>query len=241
MMATIRRPGGRSPPWSEGSSSIRRGSERRAQPRRRARPERSHRVFIDDDVDAPAGWLDRLLAGVRIGARLRGVRRPDRRAPGGRRAARLRTRAAADHDARSRDPGLRRAAGVGGQHGDTPRALERVGGFDERISRPRRRGGMGAALHAPAAGAFGIWPARASSIARAAADRGCACRAAAFHHGRAARRNDVRKRAAPPLRRELRVLAGCAWHTVRRRCGNGIVMGAHAAGRIRQALTERRS
>ena len=39
---------------------------------------------------------------------------------------------------------------------------------------------------------------------------------------------------------ELRVLVGCAWHTLRRRCGYGIVMGAHAAGRLAQLAAERR-
>ncbi len=29
------------------------------------------------------------------------------------------------------------------------------------------------------------------------------------------------------------MLAGCAWHTVRRRCPYGIVMGARAAGTLR--------
>jgi hypothetical protein len=35
---------------------------------------------------------------------------------------------------------------------------------------------------------------------------------------------------------EVRILAGCAWHTVRRRCAFGIVMGARAAGSLREAL-----
>jgi hypothetical protein len=59
---------------------------------------------------------------------------------------------------------------------------------------------------------------------------------AAYHRGRTARRYDDRRGDVQPPTRELRALAGCAWHTVRRRCANGVVMGAHAAGRIAEAL-----
>ena len=61
------------------------------------------------------------------------------------------------------------------------------------------------------------------------------CRAA-FALGRTARRNDARKHAMPPAWFELRVLAGCGWHAVRRRCAYGIVMGAHSAGRVREMV-----
>jgi GT2 family glycosyltransferase len=63
---------------------------------------------------------------------------------------------------------------------------------------------------------------------------------AAYALGRTARRNDVAKHSAPPLSCELRVLVGCAWHTLRRRCAYGIVMGAHSAGRLAERATERR-
>src|SRR5204862_352024 len=59
---------------------------------------------------------------------------------------------------------------------------------------------------------------------------------AAYRRGRTARRYDERRGDVQPPSRELRALAGCAWHTVRRRCANGVVMGAHAAGRIAEAL-----
>ena len=39
------------------------------------------------------------------------------------------------------------------------------------------------------------------------------------------------------IMRELRTLAGCPWHVVRRRCLGGIVMAAHSAGRLREALS----
>ena len=62
---------------------------------------------------------------------------------------------------------------------------------------------------------------------------------AAYAVGRTARRNDRRKGAAPSIAAELRTLAGCGWHTVRRRCAIGIVLAAHTAGRLREALTQR--
>ncbi|MCW3015040.1 MAG: glycosyltransferase [Solirubrobacterales bacterium] len=57
---------------------------------------------------------------------------------------------------------------------------------------------------------------------------------AAYLRGRASRRHDVFKARAPTLRGELRVLAGCAAHTLRFRCANGIVMAAHSLGRVRE-------
>ena len=63
---------------------------------------------------------------------------------------------------------------------------------------------------------------------------------AAYRQGRASRRYDVRKGAVPSLARELRTLVGCQWHVVRRRCLGGIVMAAHAAGRVREALSRPR-
>jgi GT2 family glycosyltransferase len=59
---------------------------------------------------------------------------------------------------------------------------------------------------------------------------------AGYARGRFSRRYDARKGAAPSLPAELRTLAGCVWHTGRYRCGNGIVMAAHTAGRVREAV-----
>jgi GT2 family glycosyltransferase len=64
---------------------------------------------------------------------------------------------------------------------------------------------------------------------------------AAYSQGREARRHDVRAGKERPLRAELRILAGCLWHTARRRCAYGIVMGARTAGSLREALAGRRS
>jgi hypothetical protein len=50
---------------------------------------------------------------------------------------------------------------------------------------------------------------------------------------------DARRGVQPSLGRELRVLAGCAWHTAARRCPQGVVMGAHSLGRTVEALRPR--
>jgi hypothetical protein len=50
---------------------------------------------------------------------------------------------------------------------------------------------------------------------------------------------DTRRGRAPGLGAELRVLAGCGWHTVRRACPQGIVMGAHSLGRTVEAVRRR--
>lgn len=62
---------------------------------------------------------------------------------------------------------------------------------------------------------------------------------AAYGYGRSARRYDGRQGEAPSLRSELRTLAGCVWHVLRRRCAIGIVLVAQTAGRLREALTAR--
>jgi GT2 family glycosyltransferase len=64
---------------------------------------------------------------------------------------------------------------------------------------------------------------------------------AQFFRGRASRRFDRFRGEEPRMARELRVLAGCVVHTVRYRCGNGIVMAAHSAGRIAEAGTTPRA
>jgi hypothetical protein len=60
---------------------------------------------------------------------------------------------------------------------------------------------------------------------------------AAYRQGREARRHDVRIGKPRSARAEMRIMVGCAWHTLRRRCAFGIVMGARAAGSLREALT----
>jgi GT2 family glycosyltransferase len=198
-------------------------------------------IFIDDDVRAPEGWLRAILAaaastpgrevfGGPIRARLEG--------PGlhscGREPAPIST---LDHGSEDRDVPLVWGANMAIRRS----AFDRVGGFDEQLAgrgdeeewevRYTRSGGR--IRYVARAGLEHRRTAADSRLGILARD--------AYRHGQAARRNDVRKRVAPALRSEVRILAGCAWHTFRRRCGNGIVMASHSAGRIREALAERRA
>jgi hypothetical protein len=61
----------------------------------------------------------------------------------------------------------------------------------------------------------------------------------AYRRGRNMRAYDGMRGVEPHLARELRVLAGCGWHTVRRGCPQGLVMGAHSAGRLVEAVRPR--
>ena len=98
-----------------------------------------------------------------------------------------------------------------------------------------RRSGSSACAR-PGAGSS-TWPRPGSTTAAAPRTPGCGALArAAYARGRAARASDRRRGRAPGLGAELRVLAGCGWHTVRRACPQGVVMGAHSAGRVAETL-----
>ena len=196
-------------------------------------------VLIDDDIQAPPGWLQALLAGVND--------TPDRDVFGGPIIARLEGggpcacgREAApittldlgpdDQDVQfvwSANMALRR------------RALEQVGAFDETIlgrgeeeDWQRRYIALGGRVRYLAQAAIVHRRTAVDSTVRSLSR-------AAYGYGRAARRYDVRKGSPPSLEAELRTLSGCAWHVVRRRCATGIVLGAQAAGRLRQTLAGR--
>jgi glycosyltransferase involved in cell wall biosynthesis len=197
-------------------------------------------VFVDDDVDAPLQWLDALLEGV-AGAPERDVFGGPIRArlegggpqACGRESAPITTLDFGPHD---RDVPLVWSANMAIRRS----ALERIGQFDETISirgdeedwQHRYAAQGGRVRYLAAAGLDHRRSAADATIRRLAA--------AAYGHGRAARRYDVHKGTAPVLASELRTLLGCGWHVVRRRCANGIVLGAQAAGRLYEALAERR-
>ena len=194
-------------------------------------------VFVDDDVEAQPGWLDALIAadasagpdvGVLTGpihARFEGHR--------------LRTCGREDPPITTQDHGptdrdvptawganmtVRRAAIASAGRFDESREL--YGDEQEWQGRLLAAGGRiryvaAAALHHRRAGD----DARLRALA-----------AAAYRRGASSRRFDVFKDRAPSLPRELRVLAGCAAHTVRFACPNGIVLAAHSLGRLRAAL-----
>ena len=118
-------------------------------------------------------------------------------------------------------------------------ALERVGGFDEDVPIYGDEEEWLMRLHA--AGGRVAYVAKATLEHRRAGPDARLRRLARaeYHRGRNARRSDARKRTTPPLTRELRNLAGAAWHTARRRCPQGLIMGAHSAGRLHETLRPR--
>ncbi len=194
-------------------------------------------VFVDDDVEAPPGWLHAVLDGA--------ASAPDHDVFGG--PIRARLEGGGPHGCGRERPPITTLE-LGGGDRDVPlvwganlairsSAFDRLGGFDETVvgtgdeedwlRRYREQGGRiryladAGLVHRRSAA-----DARLGRLARAA-----------FTRGRQARRYDARRGAAPPLRREFGTLAGCTWHTLRRRCALGIVSAAHTAGRLREALT----
>jgi glycosyltransferase involved in cell wall biosynthesis len=196
-------------------------------------------AFVDDDVLVPPGWLEAFADGA--------ARHPSAEAFGGPIRARFE-----GHTPRScgreeppittldLGPADREADFVWGANFAVRRnAVERIGPFDESIVRPhgdeeewleRLRAADGRIVYLAEAGlehrrtAEG---ARLRPLARAA-----------YARGRAARASDRRRGRQPSLGGELRVLAGCGWHTLRRACPQGVIMGAHSAGRVVEALRE---
>jgi glycosyltransferase involved in cell wall biosynthesis len=193
-------------------------------------------VLIDDDVQAPPGWLGALLTGI--------AETPDRDVFGGPILARLEGGGPAGC---GRDPAPITALDLGPADRDAPlvwganmairrRALELVGSFDESINGrgeeedwQRRYAALGGRVRYLSHAGLIHRRSRPDATVRSLAH-------AAFRLGRTARRYDVRKRVAPPIAAEVRTLIGCLWHVFRRRCANGIVMSAQAAGRLSEAL-----
>ncbi len=201
-------------------------------------------VFVDDDVEVAAGWLDALLRAAReypgaevftgpIRPRLEG--RPPRSC--GREGPPV---TALDLGPRDTDT-VRYAWGA--NMTARRRALERVGPFDtslqdggdeqewqERLLAQSESGGLIVYVAAAALDhRRSARDARLRSLARTARAR-----------GRASRRFDASRGLAPSLARELTTLGGCLGHVVRRRCPAALVMAAHSLGRLLEGLHERR-
>ncbi|HZN88883.1 MAG TPA: glycosyltransferase family A protein [Thermoleophilaceae bacterium] len=197
-------------------------------------------AFVDDDVLAPPGWLDALWRGA--------DRHPEAEAFGGPISARFEGRA--PRGCGREDPPIttldlgpedREAEMVWGSNLAVRRAaIERVGPFDESITRPHGDEEEWLLRLRAAGGRIQYLAAAGLEHRRTAADSRLRPLArAAYVRGRAARETDRERGHAPGLARELRVLAGCGWHTVRRACPQGLVMGAHATGRVMDALHPR--
>jgi GT2 family glycosyltransferase len=197
-------------------------------------------AFVDDDVLVPPGWLDALAGGA--------ARHPEAEAFGGPIRARFEGRPPracgreeppiTTLDLGDRD---REVDFVWGANFAVRRsAVERLGPFDESIVQPhgdeeewleRLRSAGGRVVYLAEAGLDHrrtADDARLRPLARAA-----------YARGRGARASDRRRGREPSLAGELRVLAGCGWHTVRRGCPQGLIMGAHSAGRVVEALRPR--
>ncbi len=196
-------------------------------------------AFVDDDVWVPPGWLAALVAGA--------ARHPEAGALGG--PIRGRLLGPAPRSCGREQPPIttldlgptdRDAEFVWGANMTVRRAaIDRIGPFDESLRGNGDEEDWLLRLHAAdgrVAYIADAWlehrrvgdDARLRSLARAE-----------YGRGRAARRNDSRKGAAQPLSLELRDLAGAGWHTARRRCPQGLIMGAHATGRLVEALRGR--
>ena len=193
-------------------------------------------ALVDDDVFAPPSWLRELVEGAR--------RHPDAQVLGGPIRARLEGPAprscgreappittldlgTADVAAQlvwSANMLLRRSAlELAGEFDD----LLPTGGDEEEWQRRlASRGGKVVYVAAAAIDHRRVGDdARLRSLMRSA-----------YHRGYNLRGFDETHHKAPPVGRELRVLAGCGWHTLRRGCPQGLIMGAHSAGRLKRAL-----
>lgn len=192
-------------------------------------------VLVDDDVEAPAGWLAAMLAGAAAAPEADVLGGPihGRLEGGGPRSC---GREGPPITTLDLGPVDREADMVWGANmAIRRRALRRVGPFDEALvgrgdeeEWERRYTAAGGVVRYVAAAGLDHRRTRADATIRKLGR-------AAYGHGRSARRHDVRSGAAPTLTAELRTLAGCCWHIVRRRCAIGIVLVAHSAGRLRQA------
>jgi len=196
-------------------------------------------AFVDDDVHAPSDWLRALLKGA--------AEHPEAEAFGGPIRARFEGPAprscgrelppitTLDLGPEDREAELVWSANMLVRRG----ALERVGEFDESLPTGgdeeewlrRLRAGGGTVMYIASAG---LDHRRAGDDARLRS-----LMRSAYRRGRNLRAYDARRGVAPPLGRELRTLAGCGWHTLRRACPQGLVMGAHSVGRTIEAVRPR--
>jgi glycosyltransferase involved in cell wall biosynthesis len=193
-------------------------------------------VLVDDDVEAPPGWLRELVAGRRrhggyqaFGGPIRLRLEGSRLRMCGREAPPITT---LDGGLRDREIELVWGANMAFDR----RALELAGifdpgvpyGFDEDMWERRLRAAGGRIMYLARAGLVhrrDRRDARLAALVRESYRRGVNLRAYSEHAGE-----------APGLGRELRVLAGCVYHTFRHRCGNGILLTAHSAGRVRRTI-----
>ena len=193
-------------------------------------------VLVDDDIQAPPGWLRELVEGRR--------RHPEALAFGGPirvrlEGARLRMcgREAPPITTLDAGPEDREIEFVWGANmAFERRALELAGSFDAGVPLGGDEDMWERRLRA--AGGRIVYVARAGIIHRRDARdaRLVALLREAYARGRAVRRYGEHRGDVPSAARELRVLAGCLVHALRFRCANGVLLAAHSAGRVRQLV-----
>ena len=196
-------------------------------------------AMVDDDTWIPPGWLCAVVDGAE--------RHPDADAYGG--PIRARFEGPAPRACGREEPPItsldlgpddRPAELVWSANMALRRAaFDRVGPFDERFTTGGDEEDWIRHLHA--AGGRVVYLAAAWLAHRRAGDdaRLRALMRAAYRRGRNMRAYDGMRGVEPRLAGELRVLAGCGWHTLRRGCPQGLVMGAHSAGRLVEAVRPR--
>ena len=196
-------------------------------------------VLTDDDVLAPPGWLRAYVEGAE--------RHPEAEAFGG--PIRPRFEGPVPRGCGREDPPLT-TLDLGSEDHECDlvwganmalrrSAFERVGEFDESIAGGGDEEEWLERLQALGGAVVYLADAGLDHRRTAGDSRLRPLVRGAYKRGRAVRAFDVRMGRAPALGRELRVLAGCGWHTVRRACPQGIVLGAHALGRTVEAVRPR--
>ena len=196
-------------------------------------------AFVDDDVLAPPGWLAALVQGA--------ARHPDADAYGGPIIARL--EGSAPRSCGREKPPIT-TLDLGDE--DTPAgmvwganfairraAVQRLGRFDPALSGHGDEEDWLMALRATSGEIFYLADAGLDHRRTDDDSRLGALARAAWRRGRAARRTDKRRGNAPGAGKELRNVMGAGWHTVRRLCPQGLIAGAHSAGRLAETLRGR--
>jgi GT2 family glycosyltransferase len=220
-------------------------------------------VFVDDDVEVRPGWLPALLLAAREYPRAEVLAGPihprlEGRGGWGRRSCGREGSPITSLDLGPADTDRVRYA-WGANMTVRRRALERIGPFDVALagagdeqewqdrlraaSRDAAASRNGAESDKPPESAEPIVYIAAAALdhRRTPADARLRPLArAARARGRASRGYDAWRGAPPGLLRELRTLAGCLGHVLRRRCPAGLTMAAHSLGRLEQGVRERR-
>jgi len=189
-------------------------------------------VFVDDDIEAPQGWLAAYLDGA--------DHHPDADAFGGPIRARFEGRAPRSC---GREPAPITTLDLGPEDRDADlvwganmairrRAFDRIGPFDEALPQFGEEEEWLTRLRDAGGRVVYLADARIDHRREDGDARLGVLMRGAYVRGQRLRLHDVRRGSAPSLARELRVLAGCGWHTARHACPQGLVMGAHSLGRV---------